>query len=152
VPWQASLRVVAWPRRPFCQITPLQTMSTEERFAKALKFIQSLPKDAPNKPSNTQLLQFYALFKQISDGKCTTKAPSRMKMIEHAKWSAWNALGSISKEEAQKKCVSIPCTRYFSAASMTMIESVPHTCPRPRYIAEITKLEPKWEELAKAKL
>ena len=58
------------------------TMSTEERFAKALKFIQSLPKDAPNKPSNTQLLQFYALFKQISDGKCTTKAPSRMKMIE----------------------------------------------------------------------
>jgi diazepam-binding inhibitor (GABA receptor modulating acyl-CoA-binding protein) len=127
-------------------------MSTEERFAKALKFIQSLPKDAPNKPSNTQLLQFYALFKQISDGKCTTKAPSRMKMIEHAKWSAWNALGSISKEEAQKKCEHHAYSNLKTLATNADLIFHSTNFRRHRYIAEITKLEPKWEEQAKAKL
>ena len=44
-------------------------MSTQERFELALKFIQTLPKDGPVKPSNMQLLSFYALKKQIDSGK-----------------------------------------------------------------------------------
>jgi acyl-CoA-binding protein len=43
-----------------------------------------------------------------------------MKIVDYAKWNAWNSLGSISKEEAMKK-----------------------------YMDEVGKLDPKWESKVK---
>jgi hypothetical protein len=45
------------------------------------------------KLSNETKLAFYTLFKQATDGPCTEKAPSRLKVIEYAKWKGWSALG-----------------------------------------------------------
>jgi acyl-CoA-binding protein len=38
-------------------------------------------------------------------GKCNTKAPSRLKVIEHAKWKAWSAMPACSKDDAMKMYV-----------------------------------------------
>eukprot|EP00455_Lapot_gusevi_P005026 TRINITY_DN12121_c0_g2_i1.p1 TRINITY_DN12121_c0_g2~~TRINITY_DN12121_c0_g2_i1.p1 ORF type:complete len:101 (+),score=36.48 TRINITY_DN12121_c0_g2_i1:59-361(+) len=78
----------------------------EQLFKDAVKYVQSIPKDGPVKPSNSDKLMFYALFKQATDGKCKTKAPSKMNLVARAKWDAWNKLGETSKEEAMKKYVA----------------------------------------------
>lgn len=57
------------------------------------------------KPSQSLQLEFYGLFKQITEGPNKTKAPSRLKLIERAKWDAWTKLASMGKEEAKKKYV-----------------------------------------------
>ena len=55
--------------------------------------------------SNEDKLEFYALFKQATEGENKTKAPSRLKVVEKYKWDAWKKLGKMSKEEAMKKYV-----------------------------------------------
>ena len=52
--------------------------------------------------TNEDKLRFYALFKQINDGPCKMPAPSKLRVVEYYKHSAWKALGSITKEEAMK--------------------------------------------------
>jgi acyl-CoA-binding protein len=48
----------------------------------------------------------------------TGSAPSRLKIVERAKYDAWKALGKLSKDGAMQK-----------------------------YIDELTKLAPKWENV-----
>ncbi|EAR91383.3 acyl-CoA-binding protein (macronuclear) [Tetrahymena thermophila SB210] len=92
--------------------------SLEERYNKALEFIKNPPADYPPiDMDNTQRLTFYAIFRQIKDGPCKGPQPSRLKVVERAKYDAWKALGKMSKEDAMKK-----------------------------YITEITKLAPGWEK------
>jgi acyl-CoA-binding protein len=96
-------------------------MSVEADYKNALAYVKSLPPVSDKFTLNNEdKLLFYALFKQIADGPCKTPAPSRLKVIEYYKHSAWKGLGSISKEEAMKK-----------------------------YIAEIDKRNPKWRDEAK---
>ena len=55
----------------------------------------------------------YALFKQvkllivninqINNGPCKGSAPSKLKMIERAKYDEWKKLGQLSADEAMKK-------------------------------------------------
>lgn len=54
---------------------------------------------------NAVKLQLYALFKQSTVGACTGKRPGMTDFVGRAKWDAWNALGQISKEEAEKKYI-----------------------------------------------
>ncbi len=65
-------------------------------------------------------MEFYALFKQATEGENKTKAPSRLKVVEKYKWDAWKKLGKMSKEEAMKK-----------------------------YVERLTKINPKWNLKAK---
>lgn len=58
----------------------------EQKFKLAVKYIQSMPKDAPHKPSQDELLEFYSLFKQATEGPNKTKKPSRINMVAKAKW------------------------------------------------------------------
>lgn len=51
-------------------------------------------------PSNDEKLKFYGLYKQATVGKCNIGRPWTYNVIECAKWNAWNALGSMSKETA----------------------------------------------------
>mmetsp|Transcript_7469 Transcript_7469/g.6796 ORF Transcript_7469/g.6796 Transcript_7469/m.6796 type:complete len:99 (+) Transcript_7469:47-343(+) len=77
-------------------------MSVEELYKKALAFNQDPSNSDKFSPDNTQRLKFYAYFKQINSGQCKGSAPSRLKVVERAKYDAWKALGNISKEEAMK--------------------------------------------------
>lgn len=87
----------------------------ESRFNAALNYIKNTPSDI--EISNKQKLSFYGLFKQVSTGPCKISGPSRLKMVERAKWDAWKSLGNMGKEEAMKK-----------------------------YIEELTSSSPKWEQ------
>jgi len=61
-----------------------------------------MPKESTYQPTNQEKLDFYGLFKQGTEGPCNTKAPSRLKIVDKAKWDAWNSLGKKTKEEAMK--------------------------------------------------
>lgn len=51
------------------------------------------------------LLEFYGLYKQSTEGVCQTARPSMLQMKARSKWSAWHDLGDMSKESAQQAYV-----------------------------------------------
>ncbi|XP_065676484.1 enoyl-CoA delta isomerase 2-like [Hydra vulgaris] len=57
-------------------------------------------------PGNDAKLKLYGLFKQATEGKCTTKKPGMFDFVAQAKWNAWNELGNLTKEEAEKQYIS----------------------------------------------
>ena len=77
----------------------------DKQFNAALVVISQSGKEGP-KMSNNEKLTFYALFKQATVGKCNVPAPSRLKMVDKAKWDAWNGLGSMTQTEAKAKFVA----------------------------------------------
>ncbi len=58
------------------------------------------------KATNAEKLSFYALFKQATVGENKTPQPSRLNMVASAKWNAWKALGSMTKDEAKLQFVN----------------------------------------------
>lgn len=76
------------------------------KFKIAVDYLQSLPKDGSYQSPPQEKLEFYALFKQATEGRCVTKKPSRLNMVSKAKWSSWNNLGNMSKDEAMRKYIS----------------------------------------------
>ncbi|MDE5000645.1 acyl-CoA-binding protein, partial [Francisella tularensis] len=54
------------------------------------------------KPDNSQKLKLYSFYKQVKEGDNTTKKPSALKMVERAKWMAWDAIKGMSKEDAMR--------------------------------------------------
>ena len=78
----------------------------EQEFRKALAYI----KDTSNPPldtNNQQKLDFYALFKQSTDGAPKGSPPSRLKVVERAKFMAWKERAKLSKEQAMKEYVDL---------------------------------------------
>jgi len=58
-------------------------------------------------PSNDELLQLYALFKQGSVGDCNTSRPGMLDLKGKAKWDAWNGLKGKSSEDAKNEYVAL---------------------------------------------
>ncbi|CAL8109439.1 unnamed protein product [Orchesella dallaii] len=79
--------------------------TTREKFDKAVKIIQELPKEGPFQPNTNEKLKFYGLFKQVTVGKNTTKRPGLLDFVGKAKWDAWNDLGDMTAEEAMEQYV-----------------------------------------------
>ncbi|MBP72855.1 MAG: acyl-CoA-binding protein [Euryarchaeota archaeon] len=61
--------------------------------------------DLAERPSNDQLLQLYALFKQATEGDCEGKARGGLK--DRAKWKAWNAISGTSESDAMERYCAI---------------------------------------------
>eukprot|EP00461_Guttulinopsis_vulgaris_P000668 UN00668 len=91
----------------------------DETFKKGLAFVEN---STGTKLSQSDQLKFYALYKIANDGLCNTPAPSKLKFVAYAKWSAWN---SASKDE-----------------KLTPQQA------KEKYIAELTRLVPDWEKQA----
>ncbi|XP_063779148.1 enoyl-CoA delta isomerase 2 isoform X3 [Pseudophryne corroboree] len=72
-------------------------------FEKAQNELKLLKKD----PGNDVKLKLYALFKQGTQGTCSTPKPSMLDFVNKAKWDAWSALGSLSKDEARQSYIEI---------------------------------------------
>uniref|UniRef100_A0A1I7U516 ACB domain-containing protein n=1 Tax=Caenorhabditis tropicalis TaxID=1561998 RepID=A0A1I7U516_9PELO len=70
-------------------------------FETAVFIVQNLPKDGPVKTSTDEKLNFYALFKQATHGKCDIPKPSFFDVQGVYKWNAWKKLESMSSEEAK---------------------------------------------------
>jgi len=58
-------------------------------------------------PDNMVKLQIYALFKQATTGKCNASKPSALNFVAKAKWDAWNKLGDMSQDDAQKAYIDL---------------------------------------------
>jgi acyl-CoA-binding protein len=65
--------------------------------ARSEEFKEAAAKSTQIKEADNQLkLKLYALFKQSSSGKNTTKKPGMLDLVGKAKWEAWNSLGDMS--------------------------------------------------------
>lgn len=72
----------------------------EQLFNSAVEHIKS--KTGKTAVSTDDKLKFYALFKQVTEGDCKTREPSRFNVVAHSKWSAWMSMKGTTKEEAMK--------------------------------------------------
>ncbi|ORY87038.1 acyl-CoA-binding protein 1 [Protomyces lactucae-debilis] len=70
-------------------------------FTKAAEEVKNLSK----KPSNTELLELYSLYKQATVGDNTTPKPGMFDMTGKAKWTAWEEKKGLSKEDAEKQYI-----------------------------------------------
>ncbi|WP_150466588.1 acyl-CoA-binding protein [Francisella sp. SYW-9] len=72
----------------------------EKKFEEMLVAVRDATIDF--KPDNSQKLKLYAFYKQAKEGDNNTKKPSALKMVEKAKWMAWDAIKGMSKEDAMR--------------------------------------------------
>ncbi len=77
-------------------------MPLKDDFQKASKDVWSLK----TKPSNDELLNLYALYKQATDGDVSGPKPGLLDLKGKAKYKAWGEMKGISKDEAMKKYVA----------------------------------------------
>ena len=75
----------------------------ETEFQKAAKDVQALPQ----KPSNDDLLQLYAYYKQSTEGEVKGGRPGLLDLKGRAKFDAWSRLKGTSKEIAMKEYVAL---------------------------------------------
>lgn len=74
-----------------------------ENFDFAVAQVRASDPDAEDGPTDNEKLQFYALYKQATIGKCNVPSPWAINIVEKAKWNAWNNLGNMSKTDAMIK-------------------------------------------------
>lgn len=73
------------------------------KFDEAVKFIQTGEGDV--QPSNELKLEFYALYKQATEGDASGKRPGMMDFVGRAKYDAWEQLKGTSADEAMQKYI-----------------------------------------------
>lgn len=59
------------------------------------------------KPSNEDMLQLYALYKQVTVGDINTECPSFWDLIGKAKWNAWKDLEGTDEKSASERYVDL---------------------------------------------
>ncbi|MBN3307526.1 acyl-CoA-binding protein [Amia ocellicauda] len=67
-------------------------------FEKAAEEVKNLK----TKPSDAEVLEIYALYKQATVGDCNIARPGLFDLSGKVKWDAWDARKGMSKEEAMK--------------------------------------------------
>lgn len=78
-------------------------MSLDEKFATAQERIKTLT----TRPSNEQLLELYALFKQGSVGDVQGSRPGMFDLKGRAKYDAWASKKGMAREAAQQAYVDL---------------------------------------------
>ncbi len=64
-------------------------------------------KNLPSRPSNEDLLQLYALFKQATDGDVSGDRPGGFDFKAIAKFDAWSEKKGTSKDAAMQQYVNL---------------------------------------------
>ncbi len=80
----------------------------QEEFLKAVTQSKELTK----RPSNEELLQLYALFKQATDGDVSGDRPGGFDFKAIAKFDAWAEVKGKSKEDSMKDYVALMARLY----------------------------------------
>lgn len=78
-------------------------MTLLEKFEDAASRVKSLTA----RPSNEQLLNLYALYKQATEGDVHGDKPGMFDFKGAAKYSAWESLNGTSTEQAQEQYVAL---------------------------------------------
>jgi diazepam-binding inhibitor (GABA receptor modulator, acyl-CoA-binding protein) len=75
----------------------------DDRFAQAQQDVQGLT----SRPSNDDLLELYALYKQATAGDASgAKKPGRFDLVGKAKYEAWSKLAGTSADAAKERYVA----------------------------------------------
>lgn len=74
-----------------------------EKFAEAKGRVEGLKK----RPSNDQLLELYAYYKQATDGDVSGSRPGMLDLKGRAKFDAWAKAKGTGKDDAMKKYVAL---------------------------------------------
>ncbi|XP_011264067.1 acyl-CoA-binding protein homolog isoform X1 [Camponotus floridanus] len=77
-------------------------MSLDQEFEAAAEAIKTLTK----RPSDEELLELYALFKQATVGDNNTSKPGMLDLKGKAKWEAWNKKKGITQEAAKQNYIN----------------------------------------------
>ena len=72
-------------------------------FDNAVSYIQTAEGDF--KPSNELKLEFYALYKQATEGDVSGKRPGMMDFVGRAKYDAWAEVKGMSSEQAMQQYI-----------------------------------------------
>ncbi|KAJ8418709.1 hypothetical protein AAFF_G00002080 [Aldrovandia affinis] len=106
-PWRfvRSTRLIKGLRIPALQLHTTGSVMgvTVEDFNHAKAQLNTLKKD----PGNEVKLKIYALFKQATQGPCSTPKPGMLDFVNKVKWDAWKSLGSVSQDEARQEYVDL---------------------------------------------
>lgn len=78
-------------------------MELQQQFDSAV----ARSKELTQRPSNQELLDLYALFKQASEGDVTGDRPGGFDFKAIAKYDAWAERKGKSKEDAMKEYVAL---------------------------------------------
>ena len=78
-------------------------MELQQQFESAL----ARSKELTQRPSNTELLELYALFKQVTEGDVSGDRPGGFDFKAIAKYDAWAELKGKSKEQAMQDYISL---------------------------------------------
>jgi acyl-CoA-binding protein len=78
-------------------------MTLEQQFQQAADRSKSMTR----RPSNEELLELYALFKQGTEGDVTGDRPTGFDFKGIAKFDAWASRKGVSKEEAMQQYVAL---------------------------------------------
>lgn len=78
-------------------------MSLQEKFQQAQIDVKTLTK----RPTDEQLLNLYALFKQATDGDNITSKPGMFDIKGQFKWKTWNEKKGMSKDEAMQNYIDL---------------------------------------------
>ena len=73
------------------------------KFEEAVNYIQTAEGDF--KPSNEMKLEFYALYKQATEGDVSGKRPGMMDFVGRAKYDAWEKLKGMSSDDAMQQYI-----------------------------------------------
>jgi diazepam-binding inhibitor (GABA receptor modulating acyl-CoA-binding protein) len=75
----------------------------DDQFAKAQEDVKTLTA----RPSNDDLLELYAAFKQATAGDASNaKKPGRFDLVGKAKFDAWTKLVGVSSDDAKQQYVA----------------------------------------------
>lgn len=77
-------------------------MDLRKQFEESVTLSKALTK----RPSNEELLQLYALYKQATDGDVTEERPGGFDFKAIAKHDAWKEMKGKSKDDAMQEYVS----------------------------------------------
>lgn len=77
-------------------------MDLQQQFDQAAERSKTLPQ----RPTNEELLQLYALFKQATEGDVTGERPGGFDFKNIAKYDAWEELKGKTKEQAQQEYIA----------------------------------------------
>lgn len=77
-------------------------MALQEQFDKAAEDVKNLKET----PSDDQLLEIYALYKQATVGDCNTSRPGLLDFKGKAKWDAWEHKKGTSQEKASQDYIN----------------------------------------------
>ncbi|XP_046750627.1 acyl-CoA-binding protein homolog [Diprion similis] len=73
-------------------------MSLDEKFQSAAAAVKSLTK----RPTDDELLELYAFFKQGTEGDNNTPKPGLLDLKGKAKWNAWDSKRGTSQDAAKE--------------------------------------------------